>query len=36
MVCTGFALAGLVVGLLVITHVRVPEALAEPVSSSPG
>jgi MFS family permease len=31
-VCTGFALAGLVVGLLVITHVRVPETAAEPVS----
>jgi len=29
-VCTGFALAGLVVGLLVITHVRVPDALPEP------
>jgi MFS family permease len=29
-VCTGFALAGLVVAVLVITHVAAPEPVAEP------
>jgi hypothetical protein len=36
LVCTGFAVAGLIVGLLVIPHVPAAEAAPEPVSEPAG